>query len=125
METRNSALVVDRYASTRRALARMLGNWFAKVRVAATAETALRLLGTGPVPAFDLVTTELNLPSMDGLQFIAEVQRRFGARAPRIVVISAYSDDQAAAEDLRVLDIRTVLLKPVFASTLHPAVTRS
>ncbi len=59
------------------------------VQTAASAEEALRILDRGGVAA---IITDLHLPSMDGLEFVAAVRRDERHSAVPILVISGDAD---------------------------------
>ncbi|MEO8025715.1 MAG: response regulator [Bryobacteraceae bacterium] len=59
------------------------------VRVAASAEDALRLLGEDHIAA---IVTDLHLPSMDGLELVARVRAAARHSCTPIVVVSGDSD---------------------------------
>jgi CheY-like chemotaxis protein len=115
-------LVVDDSATARRSITRALAGLNAHVATAGTAQEALNLLCIFPTPVYDVVTCDLNLPGMNGLELIAEIQRRFKSRAPRVVVISDYTDDRATARELRAAGITWLLPKPSFRADVREAV---
>ncbi len=89
-------LIVDDEPTVREGLA----EWFAEegwqVEMAADAEQALGILGTG---RFDLALLDIRLPGMDGL----ELHRRIRARAPEILTIfmTAYASVDTAIRAMK------------------------
>lgn len=65
------------------------------VQVASTAEEAVEWLAGGA--RFDAVVCDLMMPVMSGMQFHAELQRRFPALCPRILFVTGGAFTQAAA----------------------------
>jgi CheY-like chemotaxis protein len=59
------------------------------VRPARTAEEALELLAAQPA---DAVITDIHLPAMNGLEFIARIRRDPRLRAMPVIVVSADAD---------------------------------
>jgi DNA-binding response OmpR family regulator len=75
-----------------REIAELIGLYLRKegfeTRLAATAESALELLGQA---AFDLVTLDINLPGMDGFEFLQELRRK--SEIP-VLIVSARDEDE-------------------------------
>ncbi|MBY0447001.1 MAG: response regulator, partial [Burkholderiales bacterium] len=68
------ALVIDDHAPQRFVVAQLLRRLgFSEVHESTNAEEASRLLTCEDEPAFDLVVSDLQMPCMDGVEFI----RRF------------------------------------------------
>lgn len=88
-------LVVEDHGFQRKALLQMLARLgAAELLEAADGDAALRILGTGE-RRVDIVISDLDMPGMDGLEFI----RRVGAlpAAPAIVALSAMDSSVLAA----------------------------
>lgn len=68
------------------------------VRVASSAEEALRVLGEGSVTA---IVTDLHLPAMDGFEFLAHLRGEPRYSDVPIVVISGDSDPATPGRALR------------------------
>ena len=122
-----SVLVVEDAAYVRRALVNMLGRVGGAHMVgeAANGEEALELLGNDAQPAFGVVVCDLNMEGMTGLEVIAEANRRYGDKRPAIVVVSSYTDDEAAIKELKELGVHYTLGKPVLAGQLVEAVAKA
>jgi two-component system response regulator AtoC len=91
-------LVVDDEESLRHMLSLFLAKDGLHVWTASSGTEALGMLRTeGP---FDVCVTDIRMPGMDGLTFIAEAQR-LGDRAPTFIAMSAYGDKALAIEALR------------------------
>lgn len=91
-------LVVDDEESLRHMLSLFLAKDGLHVWTASSGSEALGMLRTdGP---FDVCVTDIRMPGMDGLTFIAEAQR-LGDRVPTFIAMSAYGDKALAVEALR------------------------
>ena len=119
MEVSASALVVDDSPAMRRqlvhALKRSLG--ILAVEAADGAEAYKKLVQA----RFDVVLTDVNMPVMDGLKFIALVRRTEPHRHVPIVVITT---EGAAADRERALALgaNAYLVKPVQSQQVATAV---
>lgn len=122
-----SVLVIEDAAYVRRALVNMLGRVGGAHMVgeAANGEEALELLGHDKEPAFKVMVCDLNMEGMTGLEVIAEAGKRFGDKRPAVVVVSSYTDDEAAIKELKELGVSVTLGKPVLAGQLIDAVAKS
>lgn len=122
-----SVLVVEDAAYVRRALVNMLGRVGGAHMVgeAANGEEALDLLGNDTQPAFNVVVCDLNMEGMTGLEVIAEANKRFGDKRPAIIVVSSYTDDEAAIKELKELGVNITLGKPVLAGQLVESVAKA
>jgi CheY-like chemotaxis protein len=122
-----SVLVIEDAAYVRRALVNMLGRVGGAHMVgeAANGEEALELLGHEAEPAFKVMVCDLNMEGMTGLEVIAEAGKRFGAKRPAVVVVSSYTDDEAAVKELKELGVSATLGKPVLAGQLVESVAKS
>src|SRR5438552_14706569 len=97
MTNRNATiLIVEDEAKMRRLLELNLGDDGFKTLSAEDAETGLKLLQDGSV---DLVLTDLKLPGMNGLDFLAAV-KRFQAALP-VVVMTAFGTVETAVEAMK------------------------
>ncbi len=97
MTTANATiLIVEDEAKMRRLLELNLADDGFQTVSAGDAETGLKLLQNGPV---DLVLTDLKLPGMNGLDFLAAV-KRFQAALP-VVVMTAFGSVETAVEAMK------------------------
>src|SRR6266849_2289879 len=97
MTTSNATiLIVEDEAKMRRLLELNLADDGFETLSAGDAETGLKLLQNGPV---DLVLTDLKLPGMNGLDFLAAV-KRFQATLP-VVVMTAFGTVETAVEAMK------------------------
>ncbi|MBI5243596.1 MAG: response regulator [Elusimicrobia bacterium] len=110
-------LIVDDEDIVREMLARQLKGWGHEVRLAASAEEALDLLGRESV---DAVLLDNVLTGMTGLQALAEVRKR--SQAPAILMTGHF--DPEFEKDARLLGAAAVLAKPLDAETLRLALER-
>jgi len=89
-------LVVDDHASAREAVADVLRQAEYEVTTCASAMEAIGRLAAGPV---DVVVTDLQMPGMDGLEFIREIERRrFDVQ---VLMITAHASVSSAVEAMR------------------------
>ncbi len=89
-------LVVDDHASARDAVADVLRQAEYEVSTCASAMEALGRLTAAPV---DVVVTDLQMPGMDGLEFICEIERRrFDVQ---VLMITAHASVSSAVEAMR------------------------
>jgi DNA-binding NtrC family response regulator len=97
MTTSNATiLIVEDEAKMRRLLELNLADDGFQTLSAGDAETGLKLLQNGPV---DLVLTDLKLPGMNGLDFLAAVKRLQGALP--VVVMTAFGTVETAVEAMK------------------------
>jgi DNA-binding NtrC family response regulator len=89
-------LVVDDHASARAAVADVLHQAGYHVDACTSATEALVRLAKQPV---DVVVTDLQMPGMDGLEFIREIERR--RLNAEIVMITAHASIRSAVEAMR------------------------
>jgi two-component system chemotaxis response regulator CheY len=76
---------------------------------------ALDALQSGPQP--DVIITDLNMPKMDGLEFIAQARTLDGSAFTPILVLTTESQ-QAKREEARRIGATGWLLKPVSSEDL-------
>jgi two-component system, response regulator YesN len=109
-------LLVDDEAGVRNSIKAKI-NWEAvgfKIEYEASGgEEALRILHEQPLP--DLVISDIRMPQMDGIAFIAACKERYPLL--RTVVLSGYSDFEYTKAAIR-LGVKDYLLKPVARSEL-------
>jgi len=113
-------LVVDDEPVVRRAVTRMLEPQGFACLEAGTGREALEILnGTGELP---LIISDLRMPELDGLGFLAEVRRLFPDTA--VVMLSGMAETSVAVECLH-LGAADFLTKPVSVSEMHARVARA
>jgi DNA-binding NtrC family response regulator len=89
-------LVVDDHASAREAVADVLRQAQYEVTTCASAIEALNRLAAAPV---DVVVTDLQMPGMNGLEFIREIERR--RLDVQVLMITAHASIASAVEAMR------------------------
>ena len=95
-DERFRVLVVDDHASAREAVADVLRQAEYDVATCASATEALGRLASGPV---DVVVTDLQMPGMNGLEFIREIERR--RLDVQVLMITAHASVSSAVEAMR------------------------
>ena len=81
-----AALVIEDYAPCAKLFSVLLRDAGASVRVASSAEEALRILGEQPL---DLIVLDLVLPRMGGLDIVQQLRENPGTRDAAIVAVSS------------------------------------
>ncbi len=100
-------LVVDDEENTRLALTRLLAREGYDVKTAANGSEALNQIRSHPV---ELIITDLNMPVMNGLAFLRELNRE--QPASNVIMITAYGEVESYLEALN-LGAFEYLNKPV------------
>src|SRR3954469_22595492 len=95
-DDRFHVLVVDDHASAREAVADVLREAQYRVATCASASEALAKLGCERV---DVVITDLQMPGMNGLEFICEIERR--RIDVQVLMITAHASVASAVEAMR------------------------
>lgn len=111
-------LIVEDDRATSQILQRMISLKFcnAAVQVAATGEVGIEMFRESPA---DIVITDINLPTMDGLEMIVEMK---SIRADtNFIVLSGY-DIATYADKIGEIGIRDYILKPIDFSKLFAAI---
>src|SRR3954471_12822495 len=112
-------LVVDDHASAREAVAEVLRQAQYDVCVCASAMEALGKLAGEKI---DVVVTDLQMPGMDGLEFIREIERR--RLDVQVLMITAHGSVATAVEAMR-LGGFDYIEKPFNAVALEQSVARA
>jgi CheY-like chemotaxis protein len=84
-----------------------------KVYVATDGVEALRMLRTDGIPAARrLVLLDLNMPRMNGIEFLREIRQDSALQALTVVVLTTSNEDRDRVEAYQ-LNVAGYLLKPV------------
>jgi CheY-like chemotaxis protein len=102
-------LVVDDHAAIRELVAMVLAADGHKVNTANNGAEALRLL-EGP-PPYDLIVSDLKMPSLDGPSLYLELSRQWPGGRPHLLFMSGFADSPEYAGFLQETKV-PVLLKP-------------
>jgi DNA-binding NtrC family response regulator len=116
---RFQVLVVDDHASAREAVADVLRHAQYDVVACASATEALVKLAAGK---FDVVVTDLQMPGMDGIEFIREIERR--RLGVQVLMITAHASVATAVEAMR-LGAFDYIEKPFDVVALEQSVARA
>jgi len=118
-------LVVDDNASAREILSAMARTFGLEVDVARDGPQALDMIAAAEKKElpYDLVLMDWKMPGMDGVETVQRLQDGHLTRTPAVIMVTAYGREEAmgSAEQHGVV-LKTVLTKPVTASTLLEAV---
>lgn len=112
-------LVVDDHPRSRESVSAILRQANYDVTACASAAEALGVLTARPI---DVVVTDLQMPGMDGLEFMAEIARR--QFAVQVLMITAYASIRTAVEAMRV-GAFDYLEKPFDALRLEESVAQA
>lgn len=108
-----TVLVVEDNTSSRRMFEQLLTNADLRVETASNAEEALRLLRQPQHPLPEIMLIDWQMPGMDGLQLVEQVQKLLNGRPqPTIVMMTAF-DDVALSGQCQKLPIHSILHKPI------------
>ena len=108
-------LVIEDQKPVRESIGELLEIAGCEARLIGDGQAALEELLAGP---YDLITIDLNMPSLDGVSIVEVLTSQEGPnRETPVIVISAYLSP-ATVEDLRQLGIEHFLSKPFEAEDL-------
>ena len=116
-------LVVDDNRTNRRILERQLDRWGARVTCVNSGEKALAELAWAIEngDAYQVLLTDLQMPEMDGISLVEEIQRRPGLASITSVMLSS-GGGRGYAERCREIGVKAYLYKPVRRSELLAAI---
>src|SRR4051812_40872592 len=118
-DERFHVLVVDDHASAREAVADVLRHAQYNVTACASAMEALAKLSGGKI---DVVVTDLQMPGMNGIEFIREIERR--RLDVQVLMITAHASVGSAVEAMR-LGACDYIEKPFDAVALEKSVAQA
>src|SRR2546426_9050585 len=113
-------LIVDDEVSQRTGLAGMVNAWGMAAETASEGGEALEKL-TASAP--DVIVTDLNMPGMDGYQFLEKLQEM--GDAPAVVVLTAFGNIETAVRTVHELGAFWFLEKPVQSNVLQVLLRRA
>ena len=118
-----SVLVVDDNRTNRFILAEMLARWSLYAESAESAETALTMLSqpTAAGPRFNLIVTDLQMPHIDGFDFVRQM-RQIPAYVHTPVLMLSSSAQRGELALSKQLGIGAYLTKPVESSELFDTI---
>jgi DNA-binding NtrC family response regulator len=112
-------LIVDDEPRLREMLTRSTGEMGYEPTTARSAEQAVKLLEQG---SFDVMILDLNLPGVNGIDFLGEVRSRWADL--QVIILTGYGDLEAARKAIR-LDAVDFLTKPCLLDDLEVALSRA
>ena len=113
-------LIVDDEATQRNGLAAMVSAWGMTPSTAADGQEALDKLAES---AADVVVTDLNMPGMDGFEFLRRM--RAEGEMPPTIVVTAYGSVETAVKVVHEMDAFWFLEKPIQAGVLQTLLRRA
>jgi DNA-binding NtrC family response regulator len=113
-------LIVDDESSQRTGLAGMVKAWGMRAETATDGEDALAKLETFPA---DVIVTDLNMPQMDGYEFMRTLRER-GEAAP-IIVVTAFGNVDTAVRTVHEMGAYWFLEKPVQPNVMQVLLRRA
>jgi DNA-binding NtrC family response regulator len=119
LPTGREVLVVDDEPRIRNMLAQALKQMDFRATLAASAEAASRELAQRP---FDILILDLNLPGMDGMEFLTGVRKQH--RDIQVIILTGFGDLEAARRAIH-LDVVEFLTKPCALGNLEAALDRA
>lgn len=85
-----------------------------------SAEEAMEYIG---LKNPDIIFTDINMPMVDGLQFIENVLKEFPGKQHRFVIVTGYREFEYARKSIK-LGVEDFLLKPINANDIEDTVLR-
>ena len=118
-------LVVDDSETAREVLHSQLTSFGIQHKVVSSGHEAMTLLEQQHIQPFDLILMDWKMPHMDGLETVAQIRQHASiCYQPKIIMVTAFNSNDME-EETKHLDIENTLTKPVTASTLLEAISRS
>ena len=114
-------LIVDDEVTQRTGLAGMVNAWGMSADTASDGGEALEKVATFSP---DVIVTDLNMPGMDGYQFLEKLQE-LGADAPPTIVLTAFGNIETGVRTVHELGAFWFLEKPVQPNVLQVLVRRA
>ena len=115
----NEVLVVEDEVRVRDMLSRALKEMGFHSTLSPTAEAAFKLLGER---SFDIVILDLNLPGMDGMEFLKRLRER--SNNAEVIILTGFGSLEAARAAIH-LDVVDFITKPYALGTLETALDRA
>ena len=119
LPTGREVLVVDDELRIRNMLAQALKQMGFRATLAASAEAASRELAQR---TFDILILDLNLPGMDGMEFLTSIRKRHPDI--QVIILTGFGDLEAARRAIH-LDVVEFLTKPCALGNLEVALDRA
>ncbi|BBP44507.1 PAS domain S-box protein [Thiosulfativibrio zosterae] len=118
-------LVVDDNASAREILSTMALSFGLEVDVAFNGQQALKSIEDSDKKSipYDLVLMDWQMPIMNGIECVHEMQKIGNSHTPAVIMVTAYGREDAMSEaEHQSVHIQSVLAKPVTPSSLLEAI---
>ncbi len=107
-------LVVDDNASARDYLTKTVLSLGAQCDPVTSGNEALAVLDKYP---YDIILMDWKMPEMDGVETALKIRQRFGEKAPKIVIVTAYGREEVI-KHIQEANLDGLLIKPISPSTL-------
>jgi two-component system sensor histidine kinase/response regulator len=120
-----AVLVVDDHPASRQALCDLLTSWGLRPTVVASADAAIGLLQSGPLPGdgFALSIIDAVMPLVDGFELVRRIHRRFpNCLGPTIMLLSS-GDRTRDVQQCEELGVTAHISKPVNHSEMFDTIT--
>ncbi len=123
--TELKVLIVDDNATNRHVFEHQTKAWRMVSQSASGGEEALRLLEAEAKAGqpFELILLDMQMPEMDGLMLAREVVKRFGRKAPKMLMLTSLGQ-RLEARSLHTAGIAACQVKPVKQSRLFDTIAR-
>ncbi|MGE5611231.1 MAG: response regulator transcription factor [Bacillota bacterium] len=117
--TSTRVLIVDDEPRMRELLQRALASWGWEPSVVKTAEEALRVQESNPVP---IILLDLNLPGLGGMDCFEQIHQRWPST--QVIILTGFGDLESARRAIH-LDVVEFLTKPCHLGELENALDRA
>ncbi len=115
------ALIVDDSSVMRKIIARSLRQAGVDLQVVHEAGTGIEALDVLKVTEVDLILTDINMPSMDGLEFVRQLRALSLARGVPVVMITTESSEEHVKQAIQA-GARGYIRKPFTAEQVKERV---
>ncbi|MCB9015213.1 MAG: response regulator [Lentimicrobiaceae bacterium] len=120
----NKVLVVDDNKVNLEIMKHMLESQAIHVDIALGGDTALALMGADK--EYDLIIMDYNMPGMNGIEVIRNIQHKFRTRAwmQPVIFLFSSSDNESVIKESKILGVKVTMVKPVKFTQLMEALSK-